>query len=53
MCVFVNTTFLIALVCVCVCVSHLQQHRVKLNSQVALHQVYQYASNYYDGLSAP
>lgn len=30
------------------CVSTTQQHTDKLNSQVALHQLYQYASQYYD-----
>lgn len=28
--------------------SCLQQHTDKLNTQVALHQLYQYASKYYD-----
>lgn len=28
-----------------------QSHTDKLNTQVALHQLYQYASKYYDGVS--
>ena len=28
----------------------LQQHTDELNTQVALHQLYQYASKYYDGV---
>lgn len=33
---------------VCVCSWWWQQHTDKLNTQVALHQLYQYASKYYD-----
>ena len=29
-----------------------QQHTDKLNTQVALHQLYQFASKYYDGVCA-
>lgn len=29
----------------------LQQHTEKLNTQVALHQLYQYASKYFDAVS--
>lgn len=48
---------------ICVCVSgtasllnevlylFAQSHTDKLNTQVALHQLYQYASKYYDGVS--
>lgn len=32
----------------CVCSWWRQQHTDKLNTQVALHQLYQYASKYYD-----
>lgn len=31
----------------------LQSHSDRLNTQVALHQLYQYASKYYDGVRVP
>lgn len=52
-CFSLNMTFDSELIETCdlVFFLRLQQHTDKLNTQVALHQLYQYASKYYDVVS--